>query len=184
MADLPRSRKERRELIKRLSALPPSQFEMLIYALAPPPGIIEDRAAAQGNRASSLLQWVEGPHGPGLRELIEELNTIPEVPKVPEESRHIESPYSEIFAQYLLLKDKNPRELRRFIYVLESYINQCPKGRDVYKERALIHDMNQLLEQGRVNNSLPSPKKKGSPFAGYSGLIFLILIVLVIIFLL
>lgn len=65
---------ERLKLIQTLNGLPVTQFEELAIALNPPPGILPPNIAAQGNRAPALLQWVEGPTGPGLTGLCELLN--------------------------------------------------------------------------------------------------------------
>ena len=60
---------ERSNLIKTLNRLPPTQFNELVFVLKPPPGIIPSNSAAQGNRSPELLQWLEGPTGPGLSAL-------------------------------------------------------------------------------------------------------------------
>ncbi|MEM6839627.1 MAG: tetratricopeptide repeat protein [Cyanobacteria bacterium P01_C01_bin.120] len=56
-------------LFQTLSALPSAQFEELRFVLNPPPGIVPEGAAAQGNRVSALLSWVEGATGCGLEQL-------------------------------------------------------------------------------------------------------------------
>ncbi|MEM1280061.1 MAG: tetratricopeptide repeat protein [Cyanobacteria bacterium P01_H01_bin.152] len=64
-------------LFQTLSALPAAQFEELRFVLNPPPGIVPEGAAAQGNRVSALLSWVEGATGCGLEQLqavLEELH--------------------------------------------------------------------------------------------------------------
>lgn len=65
---------ERLKLIQTLNGLPINQFEELAIALNPPAGILPPNITAQGNRAPVLLQWVEGPTGPGLTVLCELLN--------------------------------------------------------------------------------------------------------------
>lgn len=57
---------DRQALFQTLSALPAPQFEQLRFALNPPAGIVPEGVAAQGNRVSALLSWVEGPTGCGL----------------------------------------------------------------------------------------------------------------------
>ena len=54
------------ELISELNSLPDPQFEALLFALNLPMGVMPPRSAAQGLRASALLEWIEGPTGPGL----------------------------------------------------------------------------------------------------------------------
>jgi hypothetical protein len=73
-AHRPVSVNERLQLIQTLNGLPIAQFEELAIALNPPAGILPPQMAAQGNRAPTLLQWVEGPTGPGLSVLCELLN--------------------------------------------------------------------------------------------------------------
>ncbi|MFQ4136534.1 TIR domain-containing protein [Nodosilinea sp. PGN35] len=73
-AHMPISISERLTLIQTLNGLPMAQFEELAIALDPPPGILPPNIAAQGNRAPALLQWVEGPTGPGLTVLCDLLN--------------------------------------------------------------------------------------------------------------
>ncbi len=73
-ANRPVSVHERLKLIQSLNGLPVTQFEELAIALNPPPGILPPNMAAQGNRAPALLQWVEGPTGPGLPLLCDLLN--------------------------------------------------------------------------------------------------------------
>jgi hypothetical protein len=75
-ANAPVSVNERLKLIQTLNGLPMTQFEELAIALNPPPGILPPNLAAQGNRAPALLQWVEGPTGPGIPQLQVVLNLI------------------------------------------------------------------------------------------------------------
>ncbi|MBW4482045.1 MAG: tetratricopeptide repeat protein [Tildeniella torsiva UHER 1998/13D] len=63
------SYQRRLTLTKTLSALPAPQFEQLRFALNPPPGIVPEGMAAQGNRVAALLSWVEGATGCGLEAL-------------------------------------------------------------------------------------------------------------------
>ena len=59
---------ERLALITDLNGLPDPSFKMLVFALQPPAGILPSDLAAQGDRAFTLLQWIENT-GPGLGEL-------------------------------------------------------------------------------------------------------------------
>ena len=56
----------RSSLFQILSALPPPQFEQLRFTLNPPPGLVPEGVAAQGNRVAALLSWAEGTTGCGL----------------------------------------------------------------------------------------------------------------------
>ena len=60
---------ERLLLVQTLNRLPTAQFEELVLAMNPPSGILPPNFAAQGNRTSELLQWIEGSTGPGLSSL-------------------------------------------------------------------------------------------------------------------
>ena len=63
-------------LFQTLSALPAPQFEQLRFTLNPPPGVVPESVAAQGNRVSALLSWVEGSTGCGLERLYEVVEQI------------------------------------------------------------------------------------------------------------
>ncbi|NEQ42231.1 MAG: hypothetical protein F6K00_01200 [Leptolyngbya sp. SIOISBB] len=63
-------------LIQTLYALVPQQFNMLIFVLNPPTGIIPPMSAPVGDRASALLAWAEGSEGCGLLELQYSLNKV------------------------------------------------------------------------------------------------------------
>ena len=67
---------ERIELSQTLYALLPQQFNMLLFTLNPPAGVIPPMAAAGGDRASALLNWAEAPGGCGLSELKHALNQV------------------------------------------------------------------------------------------------------------
>lgn len=59
----------RLRLVQTLNALPPTQFEEIVFALQPPSGNVPGSAAPQGTRSTALLEWVESPIGPGLTAL-------------------------------------------------------------------------------------------------------------------
>jgi endonuclease G len=67
---------ERLQLIQTLNGLPVSQFEELVFSLNLPKGLMPPDFAAQGNRTPILLQWAEGPTGPGLIAVQEILSLI------------------------------------------------------------------------------------------------------------
>ena len=60
------SAKDRLCLIQTINALPPPQFNELVFALNPPKGVVASSTAPQGTRSKDLLDWLEGPTGPGL----------------------------------------------------------------------------------------------------------------------
>src|SRR5207244_2486301 len=69
---------ERRELIKKMNALPAQQFNELVFSLNPPYGLIPPMSAAQGDRTYALLSWAEGTGGCGLlavQQIVEEFDS-------------------------------------------------------------------------------------------------------------
>ncbi|BAC92036.1 esterase/lipase family protein [Gloeobacter violaceus] len=67
---------ERLELNRRLNGIPPQQFNMLLFALEPPAGLVPPMPAPQGDRVSALLGWAEGPGGCGLPQVRAVLEAI------------------------------------------------------------------------------------------------------------
>ena len=63
---------ERLTLIQTLSELPLTQLGQLEFALKVPNAVMPGMAAPVGDRAKALLNWAEGPTGPGLA-LVHEL---------------------------------------------------------------------------------------------------------------
>lgn len=55
-------------LFQNLASLPGPQFEQILFALDPPPGIVPGAQAAQGNRVKALLDWATST-GPGLNDV-------------------------------------------------------------------------------------------------------------------
>ncbi|NJN22736.1 MAG: hypothetical protein HC812_18160 [Leptolyngbya sp. RL_3_1] len=75
---------QRLELIRLVNALPSTEFDELLFALNPKDGVVPSNASAQGNRAKSLLTWIEGPTGCGLAMFLETLDAVaPGAFKVP-----------------------------------------------------------------------------------------------------
>ena len=65
---------ERLQLIQTLSELPLTQLGQLEFALQVPNAVMPSMAAPVGDRAKAMLDWAEGPTGPGLnlvRELVQ-----------------------------------------------------------------------------------------------------------------
>jgi hypothetical protein len=67
---------ERRELLQKLSALPAQQFNMLLFTLKLPDGVIPSMSSPQGDRAYALVTWAEGWTGCGLLEVKQTLDEI------------------------------------------------------------------------------------------------------------
>ena len=70
------STSQRLEFISQLNAILPQHFNMLLFAVKPPVGLIPPVPAAQANRSIALLMWAEGPGGCGLSVLRELLDKI------------------------------------------------------------------------------------------------------------
>ena len=66
MPDSTGSAQQRLTLIKRLSSLPPSQLDQIIFALQPRGGLIPPATAKPGDRAAALLAWAESALGCGV----------------------------------------------------------------------------------------------------------------------
>ncbi|MEM6434465.1 MAG: NACHT domain-containing protein [Cyanobacteria bacterium P01_D01_bin.115] len=66
MPDSTGSAQQRLTLIKRLSSLPPSQLDQIIFALQPHDGLIPPATAKPGDRAAALLAWAESELGCGV----------------------------------------------------------------------------------------------------------------------
>jgi len=60
---------ERLKLIQMLNALSVQQFNMLVFALSPPLGLIPPMSASQADRTYVLLNWAESLRGCGLKGL-------------------------------------------------------------------------------------------------------------------
>ena len=67
-------------LIKHVNDLVKPDFESLVFALKTPRSVIPSGSAAQGDRSSALLAWVEGPTGCGMAPLLQMLNDISPLP--------------------------------------------------------------------------------------------------------
>ena len=67
---------QRLQFMRQLNEIVPQQFNMLLFAVDPPAGLIPPMPAAQGDRTSALLMWAEAPGGCGLSVLQESLEAI------------------------------------------------------------------------------------------------------------
>ena len=54
---------ERLDLVMGLSAIATGQFNQILFVIGPPPGIIPSMPAPQADRATSFLEWAQGPGG-------------------------------------------------------------------------------------------------------------------------
>ncbi|PSN10772.1 hypothetical protein C7293_26875 [filamentous cyanobacterium CCT1] len=66
---------QRRQLIQWIAALPPTQFEVLVFGLKPPAGTLSTAPTSIGTRAAELLAWAEGILGPGIAEVVKLLRS-------------------------------------------------------------------------------------------------------------
>jgi hypothetical protein len=67
---------QRLQFMRQLNEVVPQQFNMLLFAVNPPAGLVPPIPAAQGDRTSALLTWAEAPGGCGLSILKELLDAI------------------------------------------------------------------------------------------------------------
>lgn len=67
---------ERMKLNDDLNAIVPGQFNMLLFSLNPPPGLVPPMPAPQAERSTALLAWATSPSGVGLKTLEEVLRLI------------------------------------------------------------------------------------------------------------
>jgi hypothetical protein len=67
---------QRLQFMRQLNEIVPQHFNMLLFAVNPPAGLIPPMPAAQGDRTSALLTWAESRGGCGLSVLQELLDTI------------------------------------------------------------------------------------------------------------
>jgi hypothetical protein len=65
----------RLDLFQKLVSLPGPQFEQVLFALSPPPGIVSSAQAPQGYRVKELLEWANST-GHGLSEVEAVYNQI------------------------------------------------------------------------------------------------------------
>jgi hypothetical protein len=72
----PFSASQRLQFMRQLNEIVPQHFNMLLFAVNPPAGLIPPMPAPQGDRTSALLTWAEAPGGCGLSVLEELLDTI------------------------------------------------------------------------------------------------------------
>jgi hypothetical protein len=70
------SETQRLQFIQQLNEIVPQQFNMLLFAVKPPAGLVPPMPAPQADRASALLTWAEAPGGCGLTAIQEVLKTI------------------------------------------------------------------------------------------------------------
>jgi hypothetical protein len=66
----------RLQFMRQLDEILPQQFNMLLFAVNPPPGLVPPMPAPQADRVSALLTWAEGPAGCGLSVIQQVLETI------------------------------------------------------------------------------------------------------------
>ena len=97
LADL--SIKERLSLIDTLNHLPISQLLTIEIALGIPPEVMPSFDAPQGYRTATLMQWLEGPSGLGLKPLLDALSEMGI-----EETKHLASDSNNVYTTGLRIK--------------------------------------------------------------------------------
>ena len=107
------SARDRLCLIQTINALPPTQFDELVFALNPPKGVVASNTAAQGTRSKNLLDWIEGSSGPGLAAADEVLQVL--IPKATKTS-----PQPVAFVMMGKIGDITPGELEAIAELLRQ----------------------------------------------------------------
>jgi len=74
---------QRLQFMQQLNEIVPQQFNMLLFAVNPPAGLVPPMPAAQGDRTAALLTWAESPGGCGLSVLQQLRETIVNPPVGP-----------------------------------------------------------------------------------------------------
>jgi hypothetical protein len=75
-AGKPLSSQQRLALMQELNGMIAQQFNMLVYAVNPPAGMIPGMPAPQADRVHALLNWAESPTGCGIDTVNETLQAI------------------------------------------------------------------------------------------------------------
>lgn len=70
------SANDRLHLFNCLAALPPSQFDQVVFVLKVDKSLILPASAKPGDRVAPLLQWAEGPTGCGLAKVEQVLEHV------------------------------------------------------------------------------------------------------------
>ena len=107
------SARDRLCLIQTINALPPTQFDELVFALDPPKGVIASNTAAQGTRSKDLLDWLEGSSGPGLAAADEVLQWL-----IPKAAKTAPQPVA--FAISGVMGDLHPSEIEAIVGLLRQ----------------------------------------------------------------
>ena len=107
------SAKERLCLIQTINALPPTQFDELVFALDPPKGLVSPNNAPQGQRSKDLLDWLEGSSGPGLTAADEVLQVL-----IPKATKTAPQPVA--FVLMGRMGDLAPSELEAIVELLRQ----------------------------------------------------------------
>ena len=107
------SARDRLCLIQTINALPPTQFDELVFALNPPKGVVASSTAAQGQRSKDLLDWLEGSSAPGLAAADEVLQVL-----IPKATRTAHQPVA--FVMMGRMGDLAPSELEAIVELLRQ----------------------------------------------------------------
>jgi TIR domain len=70
------SARERLQLIAKLNEVVAAQFNILLFLLKPPDGLVPPMPAPQADRIMALLTWAESPLGSGLQMVKESLDDV------------------------------------------------------------------------------------------------------------
>lgn len=106
---------DRLYIVQTLNALPTNQFDSLCFALNPPHGVMPGSEACPGKRSIALLNWAEGPTGPGLIAIDKMLQKF--VPRITQPEQSLKP---KAFAVSGYMGDLSPVELEAIVQLLRQ----------------------------------------------------------------
>ena len=134
---------ERFQLIKTLNDLPIVEFEILVNTLNPPGGLVPPSSAAQGIRSPALLQWIEGPTGPGLNELQAVLGQVMVGASTDQKLNYSGKP-----STHNTSSSSKKDRLQKEIQMLETQLERC------FEKRLLTNDPDTEVKLENLENKL------------------------------
>ena len=150
---------DRLYIIQTVNGLPPAQFDELCFALNPPKGLVPANAASQGERSKALLDWAEGPTGPGLMAVDQGLQAF--IPKITQPEQ---SPQPKAFAVSGRMGELSPAELEAIVQLLRQKTGDDSITLAFYTEGSIklvlngspegLNKLQELFDSGELTNVL------------------------------
>lgn len=150
---------DRLYIIQTMNGLPTAQFNELCFALNPPKGVLSPSNAPQGERTKTLLDWAEGPTGPGLMAVDQGLQVL--VPKITQPEQ---SPKPKAFAVSGKMGDLSPEELEAIVQLLRQKTGDDSIDLALFTEGSIklvlngspegLDKLQELFDSGELTNVL------------------------------